>query len=50
MRSILYIIAVVFIIIWAVGFIGYHAGWFIHVLLVIAIISILLTIIKGPIR
>ena len=50
MRSLLYAIAVVFVIIWAIGFIGYHLGWLIHILLVIAIISILLTIIKGPTR
>ena len=50
MRSLLYVIAVVLIIIWAVGFIGYHLGWLIHMLLVIAIVSVLLIIIKGPSR
>ena len=50
MHNLLYIIAVVFVIIWAVGFIGYHVGWLIHVLLVIAVISVLLIIIKGPMR
>ena len=47
MRNILYLIAVVLVIIWAVGFIGYHAGWVIHILLVIAVVSVLLSIIKG---
>ncbi len=47
MRSILYIIAVLLIIGWAIGFIGYGAGYLIHILLVIAIIVILLNIIGG---
>lgn len=46
MRSILYIIAVILVIGWAIGFLGYHAGGIIHVLLVIAIISILLGVIR----
>ncbi|MBK6372847.1 MAG: lmo0937 family membrane protein [Saprospiraceae bacterium] len=47
MRSILYIIAVIMIIGWAIGFIGYQAGAIIHLLLVIAAISILLSVIRG---
>ncbi len=47
MGNILYLIAVVLIIIWAVGFIGYSAGGIIHLLLVIAVIAILLRIIQG---
>jgi hypothetical protein len=47
MRNILYLIAVVLVIIWAVGFIGYHASWLIHILLLIAVVSVLLSIIKG---
>jgi len=47
MGNLLYIIAVVLVIIWAVAFLGYHASGIIHVLLVIAIISILLRIIRG---
>ena len=46
MRSILYIIAVILVISWAIGFIGYHAGGIIHILLVIAIISIILGVIR----
>lgn len=46
MRSILYIIAVILVISWAIGFLGYHAGGIIHVLLVIALISIILGVIK----
>jgi hypothetical protein len=32
---------------WAIGFIGYSAGGLIHILLVIALISVLLGIIQG---
>lgn len=42
----MYIIAVILVIGWAIGFLGYHAGGIIHVLLVIAIISILLGVIR----
>lgn len=42
MRSILYIIAVVLIIGWAIGTFAYAAGSLIHVLLVIAIIALVL--------
>lgn len=47
MRNILYIIAVVLVIAWLIGFLGYHAGGLIHILLVIAIIAILLRVIRG---
>jgi hypothetical protein len=47
MGNLLYIIAVVLIIAWAIGFIGYSLGGFVHILLVIAVIAILLRIIRG---
>jgi len=47
MGNLLYIIAVVLIIGWLIGFIGFNAGGIIHVLLVIAIIVVLLRIIQG---
>ena len=47
MNNILYVIAVVLIIAWAIGYIGYGAGWIIHALLVIAIIAILVRVIRG---
>jgi hypothetical protein len=47
MNSLLYIIAIILIIAWAIGFIGYGAGWLIHILLVIAIIAILVRVISG---
>jgi Family of unknown function (DUF5670) len=46
MRSLLYTIAVILVICWAIGFLGYHAGGIIHLLLVIALISILLGVIR----
>ena len=47
MGNLLYVIAVILIIAWAIGFIGYSAGALIHILLVIAIVAILLRIISG---
>ena len=46
MGSLLYVIAVLLVIGWAIGFIGYGAGGIIHILLVIAVIAVLLNIIK----
>ncbi|MDI1356167.1 MAG: lmo0937 family membrane protein [bacterium] len=47
MGNLLYMIAVILVIGWAIGFIGYNAGWVIHLLLVIAIIAVLLRVIQG---
>jgi hypothetical protein len=47
MSNLLYIIAVILIIAWAIGFIGYHAGGIIHILLVIAVIAIIVRVIQG---
>jgi len=46
MGNLLYLIAVILLIAWAIGFLGYHAGGIIHILLVIAIIAILLRVIR----
>lgn len=46
MGNLLYIIAVILVIAWAVGFLGYHAGGLIHLLLVIAIIAVILKVIR----
>ncbi|WP_345334037.1 lmo0937 family membrane protein [Mucilaginibacter defluvii] len=46
MRSLLYIIAVIMIIGWAIGVFAYTATGLIHALLVIAIIAFLLGIIR----
>ena len=47
MSNLLYTIAVIMIIFWAIGFFAYSAGGIIHILLVIAAISILLRLIQG---
>lgn len=47
MGNLLYIVAVVLIIAWAIGFLGYSAGGLIHILLVIAVIAIILRLIQG---
>jgi tryptophan-rich sensory protein len=46
MGNLLYLVAVVLVIAWAIGFLGYHAGGLIHILLVIAVIAILLKVIR----
>jgi predicted ferric reductase len=46
MRSLLYIIAVLLVIGWLIGVVGYSAGGLIHILLVIALVSLLLTFIR----
>ena len=47
MSSLLYAIAVILIIAWALGFFVYSLGSVIHLLLVIAVIAILLRVIRG---
>ncbi len=47
MGNILYAVAVILLIVWAIGFIGYNAGGIIHILLVIALIAVILRIIQG---
>jgi hypothetical protein len=47
MGNILYTIAVILVIIWAIGFLGYAAGGLIHILLVIAAIAVILRVIQG---
>lgn len=47
MNNLLYTIAVILVLIWAVGFFAYNTGGIIHLLLVIAMIAILLRIIRG---
>ncbi|MHA7111874.1 lmo0937 family membrane protein [Sunxiuqinia elliptica] len=47
MRSLLYLIAVILVIGWIFGFFVYSLGHLIHLLLGLAIISILISIIRG---
>lgn len=45
--NLLYILAVILVIGWLIGFVGYGVGGLIHLLLVIALVAILLRIIQG---
>jgi hypothetical protein len=47
MGNILYALAVILLIAWAIGFLGFHVGGLIHILLVIAIIAVILRVIQG---
>jgi len=47
MGNLLYVIAVILVIFWAIGFVGYNASGIIHLLLVIAIVAVLLRVIRG---
>jgi Family of unknown function (DUF5670) len=47
MGNLLYTIAVILVIIWAIGYLGFAAGGIIHILLVIAAIAVILRLIQG---
>lgn len=48
MSSLLYTVAVILIIIWAISYFGgFYTGGIIHILLVIAIIAVLFRVISG---
>ncbi|SEO20206.1 lmo0937 family membrane protein [Flavobacterium sinopsychrotolerans] len=47
MSNLLYTIAVILVIFWAIGFFAFSLGSIIHILLVIAVIAILFRLISG---
>ncbi len=48
MSSLLYTVAVILVIIWAISYFGgFYTGGIIHILLVIAIVAVLLRVISG---
>ena len=47
MENLLYYIAIILVIVWAISFLGFQAGGLIHMLLVIAVIAVLLRVIQG---
>jgi hypothetical protein len=47
MGNILYLIAIVLVICWLIGFLAYGLGGLIHILLVIALIAVILRVIQG---
>jgi len=50
MEDLLYFFAIILVIAWLIGFLGYSAGGLIHILLVIALIAVLLRVIRGRTR
>ena len=50
MGNLLYTIAVILLIAWAIGFLGFHAGGIVHLLLIIAVVAVLLRVISGSSR
>jgi hypothetical protein len=47
MSNLLYILAVILVVCWAIGFFAYSAGGLVHILLVIALIAVVLRVIQG---
>jgi hypothetical protein len=47
MRSILYLIAVILVVGWLLGFFVYSAGGLIHILIVLAVISLVLGLMRS---
>lgn len=47
MQNLLYTIAIIMVILWALGFFVYNASGLIHILLLIAVIAVIFRLIKG---
>ena len=47
MQNLLYTIAIIMVILWALGFFVYNATGLIHILLLIAVIAVIFRLIKG---
>jgi hypothetical protein len=47
MTDILYNLAILLVILWAMAFFGFQAGPFIHLLLFIAFVAVIFRVIKG---
>jgi hypothetical protein len=47
MTNLLYNLAILLVIIWAMAFFGFQAGPFIHLLLLIAFIAVIFRVIRG---
>jgi hypothetical protein len=48
MRNFLNIMAIILVVIWAIGFFFFSTGGIIHILLALALFAILLRILMGP--
>lgn len=47
MGNILYIIAIVLVVLWAIGYFGFSAEYLVHSLIIIAVVAVLVRVIKG---
>lgn len=47
MGNLLYLIAVILVIGWAIGYLNFHMGGLIHLLLIIALVAVIFRIIQG---
>jgi hypothetical protein len=47
MGNLLYTVAIILLILWAIGYVAFNVGGLIHILLVIAIIAVLFRVIQG---
>lgn len=46
--SMLWTITIILLVLWLIGFVGFHVvGWWIHLLLILAIISLIFNLIGG---
>jgi hypothetical protein len=44
----LWTLFIIFLVLWLVGFIGFHIiGWYVHLLLVVALVLLLIKLISG---
>jgi len=47
-KSMLWTLFVILLVLWLLGFIGFHVvGWYIHLLLVVALVVLLVQLISG---
>lgn len=46
MGNLLYTIAVILVVVWAIGYLGFNVGGIVHILLLIALIAILFRVIR----
>lgn len=47
MSNLLYTIAVILLIVWVIGYMGYHQGGLLHLLLVVGLVAIILQVVRG---
>lgn len=48
MQNLLYTIAFIMVVLWALGFFVYNWGSFIHLALIVAVLAIIFRMISGP--